>query len=127
MIINCLNKSLDFIVQREHRYSSVLEITTNKIVIIVKYNEYFQLINKGVKLYNKHDLIKILFKNIICTMKIYNKSKFFITYCYKNKYATIIQRGYRRYRIRTARIRNDLVIHGLTELWFHPLKLTFEC
>ena len=40
--------------------------------------------------------------------------------------ANIIQRAVRKYLLRTARIRNDLVIHGLMERWFHPSKINFE-
>jgi hypothetical protein len=38
----------------------------------------------------------------------------------------IVQRAWRKYRLRTSRIRNDLVIHGLAEYWGHPSRLTFE-
>ena len=40
--------------------------------------------------------------------------------------AKYIQQAWRRYRLRTSRLRNDLVIHGLAEYWGHPSRLTFN-
>ena len=40
--------------------------------------------------------------------------------------AKYIQKAWRKYRLRTSRIRNDLVIHGLAEYWGHPSRMTFE-
>ena len=40
--------------------------------------------------------------------------------------AKYIQKVWRKYRLRTSRIRNDLVIHGLAEYWGHPSRMTFE-
>lgn len=37
-----------------------------------------------------------------------------------------IQQAWKKYRIRTARIRNDLVIHGLAQYWFHPSRVILE-
>ena len=51
----------------------------------------------------------------------------YIIYCeYFLSKVLIIQKYWKRYRIRSARIRNDLVIKGLAEYWFHPSRLTFE-
>ena len=40
--------------------------------------------------------------------------------------ARTIQKAWRQYRIRTARTRNDLVIHGLAEYWFHPSRVLLK-
>jgi len=45
---------------------------------------------------------------------------------YYNSFANKIQQAWKKYRIKTARIRNDLVIHGLMERWFHKSKINFE-
>ena len=37
-----------------------------------------------------------------------------------------IQQAWKKYRIRTARIRNDLIIHGLAEYWFHPSRVILK-
>ena len=127
-LINCLNKVLDYITI--NIYSSVLEITTDKNVFIIKYYnilDCYLLIYKGVIFCSKQELIKNLFKDIIYKIKIYKKSSVLICYCYEKRCVNIIQREYRKYLLRTARIRNDLVIRGLTELWFHPSRVSFEC
>ena len=49
-----------------------------------------------------------------------------ICYDYKQHFAKIIQRYYRKYRLKKARLRNDLVIRGLMEYFYHPSRLTFE-
>jgi hypothetical protein len=40
--------------------------------------------------------------------------------------AKYIQQAWRKYRLRTSRVRNDLVIHGLAIYWGHPSRLTFN-
>ena len=47
-------------------------------------------------------------------------------YIDKDISASVIQQAWRRYRLRTSRLRNDLVIHGLAEYWGHPSRLTFN-
>ena len=49
-----------------------------------------------------------------------------ICYDYKEYFAEIIQKYWRKYRLKTARIRNDLVLHGLAEWWYHPSRISFE-
>ena len=49
-----------------------------------------------------------------------------ILYHYKSVFAETIQKFYRKYRLRTARIRNDLVLHGLAEWWYHPSRVNFQ-
>ena len=81
-------------------------------------------------LYSKKDLIKLLLKYELICIEVYGyiDKKYIdeIIYFFQYKYANIIQSGYRKYKIRTARIRNDLVIRGLTEHWFHPSKINFN-
>jgi hypothetical protein len=36
-----------------------------------------------------------------------------------------IQQAWKKYRLRGARIRNDLVIRGLAEYWGHPSRVVF--
>ncbi len=38
----------------------------------------------------------------------------------------IIQRAWRKYRLRTSRKRNDLIIRGLSEFFWHPSLIDFE-
>jgi hypothetical protein len=40
--------------------------------------------------------------------------------------ASYIQKAWRKYRLRTSRLRNDLAIHGLAEYWGHPSRITFN-
>ena len=49
-----------------------------------------------------------------------------ILYNYKSVFVEKIIKAYRKYRLKIARIRNDLVLHGLAEYWYHPSKLSFE-
>ena len=49
-----------------------------------------------------------------------------ILYNHKAVFVEKIIKAYRRYRLKTARIRNDLVLHGLAEYWYHPSKLSFD-
>jgi hypothetical protein len=75
-------------------------------------------------------VMEILFYFIIDSIEIYGSigiryiSR--IVYNYKNKFAQTIQVAWRKYRLRTARKRNDLVLHGLAEWWYHPSRITFE-
>ena len=47
-------------------------------------------------------------------------------YIDKDISASVIQQAWRRYHLRTSRVRNDLVIHGLAIYWGHPSRLTFN-
>ena len=74
---------------------------------------------------NKNDLMRyVLNITRIITIVKFNYDKKHIIYYDRSK---IILRCYRKYKLRTAKIKNDLVIRGLTERWFHPSRLTFEC
>jgi hypothetical protein len=41
-------------------------------------------------------------------------------------YIKIVQKIYRKYRIKTAFVRNQLIMKGLAEYWYHPSKLSFD-
>ena len=81
-------------------------------------------------LYSKKDLIKLLLKYEIICINVYGFiNKLYIDeiiYNFQYKYANIIQKGYRKYRLRTARIRNDIVIHGFSKYWGHPSRIDFN-
>ena len=130
---HALKKGIDFIILfNEFRF----EVDVDEYVLTVIYANFitthFVVYNKDTTLFkkftNKNDLIywflKINCLNSIKLITSYN-SNFIYNKKYKN--SIVIQREYRKYRLRTARIRNDLVIRGLTELWFHPSKILFEC
>ena len=75
-------------------------------------------------------VMQLLLENIIDSIEIYGSIGIRYVnrtiYNYKNKFAQTIQIAWRKHRLRTARIRNDLVLHGLAEWWYHPSKITFE-
>ena len=78
----------------------------------------------------KNTVMELLLGSVIDSIEIYgsvgiryiNKT----VYNYQNAFAQTIQRSWRKYRIRTARYRNDLVLHGLAEYFFHPSRVKFE-
>ena len=77
-------------------------------------------------LINKQELIRHLFKKNVNFLNIFINHYEIVFYL--NKYAIIvIQKAWKRYRMKTAKIRNDLVIRGLSELWYHPSRISFEC
>ena len=49
-----------------------------------------------------------------------------VLYDYKQSFAETIQRYYRKYRLKKARLRNDLVIRGLMEYFYHPSRISFK-
>ena len=75
-------------------------------------------------------VMEILLGSIIDSIEIYGSigiryiNRFLFNY--KNSYASKIQRRWRKYRLKTARVRNDLVLHGLAEYFFHPSRISFE-
>ena len=86
----------------------------------IKWNDEF------IFFLNKQDLMKHVLKNIkIITIEKFGYDKKPTLYYFKG--AVVILRCYRKYKLRTAKIKNDLVIRGLSERWFHPSRLTFEC
>jgi hypothetical protein len=77
-----------------------------------------------------NELIAFLLTLKIKSIEIYGSSgTIYINrtlYDYKEYFAEIIQKAYRRYRLKTARLRNDLVIHGLMEYFYHPSRMFFD-
>ena len=66
---------------------------------------------------------------IHCCPKYYNVNTpvFLVKFYNDKKLAALkILKYYRKYRLRTSRIRNDLVIHGLAEYFGHPSRITFD-
>ena len=79
---------------------------------------------------NKQNLMKYLLKESdIFSVDIYGSIGIYYineTWYYTNTQANTIQKAWKQYRIRTARTRNDLVIHGLAEYWGCPSRISFE-
>lgn len=79
---------------------------------------------------NKQNLMKYLLKESdIFSVDIYGSIGIYYineTWYYTNTQANTIQKAWKKYRIRTARTRNDLVIHGLAEYWGCPSRILFE-
>jgi hypothetical protein len=77
-----------------------------------------------------NELIAFLLTLKIKTIEIYCPTRsvyaHIICYDYKEHFAEIIQKYWRKYRLKTARIRNDLVLHGLAEWWYHPSRISFD-
>ena len=98
-------------------------------LIYIRHDKYYNIFNLNLSLselvFNKDELLVYLLNFDIQTIFIYKYSykRIFIYY----KGIDIIQRMYRKYKLRTANIRNDLVIRGLSELWYHPSRISFEC
>ena len=102
-------------------------------LIYIRHDKYYNIFNltnglvldKNGLVFNKDELLVYLLNFDIQTIFIYKYSykRIFIYY----KGIDIIQRMYRKYKLRTANIRNDLVIRGLSELWYHPSRISFEC
>jgi hypothetical protein len=92
-------------------------------------------------IFNKNELINFLLKFQIQLIYIINNKSvaihyhilnnaFFnynniIYYNYFTPRVLIIQQAWKKYRLRNARIRNDLVIHGLAEYFYHPSRMVF--
>ena len=93
-------------------------------LIYITHDKYYNIFNISNLVFNKNELLVYLLNFDIQTIFIYKYSykRIFIYY----KGIDIIQKMYRKYKIRTAKIRNDLVIRGLTERWFHPSRISFD-
>ena len=131
---SAITKAVEFITGNEPYLEFI--IYSQKQFIKINYyrrmNAYQLFQYKQTYIFSKKALIRYLLLQRIENIKMYNKmhrKNYFDEYIYNSKliYIIKIQKGYRKYRLRTARIRNDLVIRGLSELWYHPSKLSFEC
>ena len=127
---HALKKGIEFI---ELFDEFMFEVDVEECVLMVKcITTNFVVYNKDtfIQFTNKNDLI-YWFLNKICLNSINLITNYNSNFIYKSRpdvyiSVKIIQKSYRKYRLRTARIRNDLVIRGLTEYFFHPSRLTFE-
>ena len=126
-------------------FSDAIDIINNiqiRLVIITKKNNiqiladklndnfYFIDDNFISNSLNKQNLMKYLLKESdIFSVDIYGSIGIYYineTWYYTNTQANTIQKAWKKYRIRTARTRNDLVIHGLAEYWGCPSRILFE-
>ena len=73
---------------------------------------------------NKNSIMKLILNYNISSIHVYGNIGIIyidkIGFHYQYTAANTIQKAWRKYFIRSARLRNDLVIHGLMEYWFHP-------
>ena len=119
--VNVISKSIPY--NFELPNLCIIKYDTN--LHIIKYDPYHNIyiiysndFNGKLFLNKNQTMIFLLSLNIISIH--INKKIIYL------KGIDIIQRRYRKYLLRTARIRNDLIIHGLMEKWYHPSKLCFE-
>ena len=101
-------------------------------------NHYITIFYLGNGFYNcnetylsKKELIIVVLHFHISLIQIYyyiGIEKQVVQINYNDEYSSIvkIQQAWKKYRIRTARIRNDLVIHGLAEYWGSPSRVILE-
>ena len=129
--------------RRKHKMFKILKNAIDDITkhhdlcIGIKLEKYFININfiNGVykmdvfSYYNSNNLLIFLLKQKIKEVLIYGSIG--IVYINKTVFQELdipvnkIRSSWNRHRLRGARIRNDLVIHGLVEYWFHPSRLSF--
>ena len=114
---SALNKALNV----KNELCVIVQICNLKFII--RYDSYYNLYamhyNSSKNLLNKNELMIVLLTLNIMSITIGKKLIYL-------KCVNVILRCYRKYKLRTARIRNDLVIRGLAERWYHPSRLTFE-
>ena len=121
-----LSDSIDFITNNQGPHFLGISSNQNFYHIFCIDNYYkIKWYDNFIYFNNKNDLMRyVLNITRIITIVKFNYDKKHIIYYDRSK---IILRCYRKYKLRTAKIKNDLVIRGLTERWFHPSRLTFEC
>ena len=129
-LFNILNKAIDSITDNE-LLELCIQVFFNKYVYIYKSNDdYLLRTYNDVRFRTKSELLKYLLIYNIISIQIYGSIDIIyinkILYDFKNNSINIIQKGYRKYKLRTARIKNDLVIRGLSEYWFHPSRISFN-
>ena len=114
---SALNKALNV----KNELSVIVQICNLKFTI--RYDSYYNLYamhyNSSKNLLNKNELMIVLLTLNIMSINIGKKLIYL-------KCVNVILRCYRKYKLRTARIRNDFVICGLTEYFFHPSRVSFE-
>lgn len=117
---------------QKYRLMELCITTIDEIYTIHCNNNLFYILYKrGILLEIPFErVMMILLSSFIDSIEIYgsigtryiNKT----IYNYKNNFAQTIQVAWRKNRLRTARIRNDLILHGLAEWWYHPSRITFD-
>jgi hypothetical protein len=133
MVIKNLFSSLKSVLQIIKKYPTIeICVTTIDQSYTISYYENFD--HYDVK-YNYNSLtinhvMKLLLKKNIHLIEIYGsigiKYVNKILYNYKKVFAIKIQKAWRKYIIHGARIRNDLVLHGLAEYFYHPSRISFD-
>jgi hypothetical protein len=131
-LFNILNEALDSI-NGNFRLELCIQVFFCRSLYIFKYNDcnYVLRTTSDIRFKTKSDVLRyILITYDISSIKIYGSLRGFynteILYDFKINSINIIQRVYRKYRLRTAKIRNDLVIRGLSEYFYHPSKIDFD-
>ena len=113
---SALNKALNV----KNELSVIVQICNLKFIIRYdSYNLYAMHYNSSKNLLNKNELMIVLLTLNIMSITIGKKLIYL-------KCVNVILRCYRKYKLRTAKIKNDLVIRGLSELWYHPSRISFE-
>ena len=113
---SALNKALNV----KNELSVIVQICNLKFIIRYdSYNLYAMHYNSSKNLLNKNELMIVLLTLNIMSINIGKKLIYL-------KCVNVILRCYRKYKLRTAKIKNDLVIRGLSELWYHPSRISFE-
>ena len=94
----------------------------------IRYDPYINMYHIhyfiGTDLLKKYETMKFLLNMDIMSINVCKNN--IIKLCYI-KGTAVILRCYRKYKLRTAKIKNDLVIRGLSERWYHPSRISFEC
>ena len=113
---SALNKALNI----KDELCVIVQICNLKFIIRYdSYNLYAMHYNSSKNLLNKNELMIVLLTLNIMSITIGKKLIYL-------KCVNVILRCYRKYKLRTAKIKNDLVIRGLSELWYHPSRISFE-
>ena len=101
-----LSKTLDFITKGCTEIEVIIMLDYNFMRFIIKYDSYYNIyvlysfLDK--MLFNKNETLMFLLKHDIQVIRLFKRS---IKKFYYYKGVNIIQRVYRKYRIRTAKIR----------------------
>ena len=127
-LFSALIKVIDFITVSKHFLEFYILISSG-MRITVRYfhksgNYRYKTSNGNVLICTKNELLIYLLKVKIISIRKFGMIFFKwideYIYHYLDLHIIKIQKAWNKYRIKTARLRNDLVIHGLIEYWFHP-------
>ena len=121
---SALNHALGAIKTNEYLEICITSKNKYRHTIRYVYGEYNIYYNGSSLEKNKQETMIFLLSIKINSIQIYGSIGIFyvdkIGFHYQYTAANTIQKAWRKYFIRSARLRNDLVIHGLIEYWFHP-------